>query len=88
MAYNNSWSPEHEDALALGTIEEYYAFFKSLKRGKIDKYYKALSIFISSRNSKENYRLISEKVHMALQQIAKESLLNEIRVKRLGIVIN
>lgn len=88
MRYNNSWSSEHEDALASGTIEEYYTFFKSLKRGQIDKYYRGLSIFISSRNSKDSYRVISEKVHFALQKIAKESRLNEIRVKRLGIDIN
>lgn len=31
MRYNNSWSSEHEDALASGTIEEYYTFFKSLR---------------------------------------------------------
>lgn len=88
IAHNNSWSPEHEDALASTTNEEYYTFFNSLKRGQLDKYYKALAVFMSSRNSKDSYRIISDKITLSLQQIAKKSLLNEDRVKRLGIDIN
>ena len=88
IAHNNSWSPEHEDALASSTNEEYYTFFNSLKRGQLDKYYKALAVFMFSRNSKDSYRIISDKITFSLQQIAKKSLLNEDRVKRLGIDIH
>ncbi|HAU1200845.1 TPA: P-loop NTPase fold protein [Legionella pneumophila] len=80
IALNNSWSPEHEEALTKADEEEYIAFFKSLK-GDPAKYIKAFRVFI--KQDTENYKKIWQLFTGAMDKM-KDTELNTLRLKRMG----
>ncbi|HEN5539833.1 TPA: hypothetical protein U6312_003160, partial [Legionella pneumophila] len=77
IALNNSWSPEHEEALTKADEEEYIAFFKSLK-GDPAKYIKAFRVFI--KQDTENYKKIWQLFTGAMDKM-KDTELNTLRLK-------
>lgn len=83
ISHNRSWSPVHEEVLSRSSEEEYYNLFKQCSISELRKYLDALAVFTSSRNQKEEYRIISEKIKVALDNLRKESPLNACRLNKI-----
>jgi hypothetical protein len=70
---NHSWNPTDEEVLNKATLDDYYNFFKKTESEQLASNVKACLRFGGS---------IGAKTNQALEKIASESKLNEIRVRR------
>jgi hypothetical protein len=72
----NGWNPKDEDVLKNATAEDYYEFFKGTESKHLALYVKSCLRFDGC---------IGAKTNQALERIASESKLNEIRMRKFGI---
>jgi hypothetical protein len=86
LAYSNGWNSRDKVVLSNTSKEELVQIFKEQKKD-LSYYIDACLRFGRSVNSDEEEKLISQKAMDALTEIAKESNLNRLRMKKYGIVI-
>jgi KAP family P-loop domain len=86
LAFSNGWNPQDEVILLNTSIEEFVQIFKAQKTN-LSAYIDACLRFGRATNATEDEKKISDKVKLALTEIAKESRLNEVRMKKYGIVL-
>lgn len=84
----NGWNASDEKALSEATPDDYYSLFKKIK-GEHLKYYVTRCLeFGQYPNSSDQKKQIANNATQALQKIAQESKLNQLRVKKFGIKID
>lgn len=85
LAENDGWGKLEEEVLFATTTEQFYKFFKEQNSESLRSYALSCLQFGTMAGTTEEQRKISDKAKKALQKIAKESELNGIRVRGLGV---
>ena len=88
ISRNNSWNPEDEDILAAVNAEEFYELFKSESGSDLSDIVNMCLKFGRFQNSNEKQQAISNNSTEALKRIARESKVNELRVRKFGVFLN
>jgi hypothetical protein len=84
IAKNHSWSNADISLLAKLSLDQFYHIFK--KAGKnTNRLIGACQTFSGIHQPTEDMKMLSSTAQMALEKIAAESTLNELRMKRYGI---
>lgn len=85
IAGKDSWGREDEKILANASSDEFYNVFKAETGEHLDQYVDVCLRFGRIGNASDQYKNIALNATLALQKIAKESPLNERRVKKFGV---
>jgi hypothetical protein len=88
MVGRNGWSEEEVIVLANATPKEFYDVFKSEQGEHLTHYVDTVIKFGRFFNASEQQRKIADNATQALRTIAKESPINERRVRKFGIQID
>ncbi len=81
----NSWSGSDEVTLSETSVAEYYEIFKSTEGELLPRIVRRALRFRQISNQNEYQKKINAAVEEALKQIAAESPLNKLRVRKFGI---
>jgi hypothetical protein len=82
---NNGWNPGDMEALVSASVDDYYAIFKMPLGGDHRRLVASALRFREFANPEKDFLIVLEKAEEALRRIEKESALNAIRVRGLGI---
>lgn len=85
ISSRDGWNQEDEKVLANAPAEEFLAVFKSEQGEHLSRYVDAALQFGRFNNSSGQQRRIAENATCALRIIAKESPINEMRVRKFGV---
>ncbi|NEV65123.1 P-loop NTPase fold protein [Thiorhodococcus minor] len=88
ISSRNGWNEEDEKVLADATAEEFLDVFKSEQGGNLSRYVNASLRFGKFSNSSEQQQKIAENATQALRIIARESLINKMRVRKYGVQLD
>lgn len=83
----NGWSDSDEKILENTSVDEYYAIFSTEEGDHLSSYISTCLKFGQYSNSTEQYKTISHNAMEALKQIASESPINKVRLRRFGVNI-
>ena len=81
----NGWNNEDIEILSNSTEDEYYRYFKELNGPNLTSHVSTCLKFGGFSNGSEKMELIASKARVALQKIASESKLNEVRMRKFGL---
>ncbi len=85
IAGKDGWSDEDEKILANASSDDFYKVFKSEIGDHLSRYVDACLQFGRFTNASDQQKKIALNATDALKRIAKESPLNELRVKKFGV---
>ena len=85
IAGKNGWSQEDVAILANASPDEFYELFKSERGEHLPIYVDTCLQFGRIVNASDQQKKIAQNASKALERIARDSLLNKIRVRRFGI---
>ncbi len=88
ISSTKGWGSKDEEVLSNATVDEYYLFFKSEVSEHLAAYIDTCLQFGRFADASERQKRIAAHAIEALKLIATESRLNEIRVKRFGILLD
>jgi len=81
----NGWNDEDVDILSDSTEDEYYRYFKELDGPNLTSHISTCLKFGGFSNGSDKMELIASKAKSALEKIASESKLNEMRMRKFGL---
>jgi hypothetical protein len=85
----NGWNQEDIVILSNTSIDQYYNLFKSINDSKrLKDFIRTCLQFGKSSNADNEYKEITNRATEALKRIARESKINEVRLKRYGITLD
>ena len=83
----NGWNSGEEAILADLSEDDYYELFKHNSGDKLDAMVKVCLDFGKFVNATDQQKVIAANARAALVKIGKESKLNELRVKKFGVIL-
>lgn len=87
IAGRNGWNQSDEVVLANTSVEEYYNLFKSEAGRHLSSFVTTCLKFGQFSNASGQQSEIARRATEALQKIASESKINELRVKKFGVTL-
>lgn len=87
---DGSWSGKHIHVMSSATVDDYYQFFMSLDGIKVSPLVHTCLRFErihGDQKANDEYKEIAKKARQALERIARESLIGQVRARRYDIEI-